>query len=61
MALSKAKLDSRKKRLAKRLSPEFKIKDWREQKWKCPNCDYRFATKLDLKMHSYNHYGEKND
>lgn len=34
-------------------------------KHKCPNCEYTFETKQDLKMHSYNHYnivrkGEKN-
>jgi len=35
------------------------MKRWAEDKYNCPDCDYRFSTKSDLKMHSYNHYGEK--
>ena len=30
-----------------------------EGKYKCPDCEYKFETKQDLKMHSYNHYGDK--
>ena len=36
-----------------------KNSQWLEDKYKCHKCDYRFATKVDLKMHSYNHYEEK--
>jgi len=56
--MNKSRLDARKKRLLKKFKPEFEIKDWRENQYKCPDCDYRFRTKIDLKMHSYNH-GEK--
>ena len=56
--MNKSALEARKKRLLKKT--DWRVKDWRENKYKCPDCDYRFGTKIDLKMHSYNHY-EKNN
>jgi len=52
--MKESALEARKKRLLNKT--DWRVKDWRENKYKCPDCDYRFSTKIDLKMHSYNHY-----